>query len=161
MNHIYVGIGEYAVSKNPGHSIKTMALGSCVGVMVIDKKNGGVGLLHVALPDSSINKKRAENKPGSFADTGIPALLKAMRRVGWDGKSRLIVKLAGGASIMDPNNTFNIGKRNILAVKKILWAYKLGAIAEDLAGSISRTVSVEVSTGKVVISSPGRGQWEL
>jgi len=161
MNHIYVGIGEYAVSKNPEHSIKTMALGSCVGVMVIDKKNGGVGLLHIALPDSSINKKRAENKPGSFADTGIPALLKAMRRVGYDGKSRLIVKLAGGASIMDPNNTFNIGKRNILAVKKILWAYRLGAIAEDLAGSISRTVSLEVATGKVVISSPGRGQWEL
>lgn len=161
MDFIYVGIGELAVSKNPNHIIKTMALGSCVGVMVYDPKGGGAGMLHVALPDSSINQKRAQERPGSFADTGIPALLRAMRKVGYDGKSRLVVKLAGGASIMDPNNTFNIGKRNILAVKKILWGYRLGAISDDLGGSISRSVSLEVPTGKVTISSPGRGEWEL
>jgi len=161
MSFVYVGIGEYAVSNNPEHVIKTMALGSCVAVMVIDPVGGGAGLLHVALPDSSINKDRAEKKPGSFADTGIPALLNAMRRVGFPGKGRLIVKLAGGASIMDPNNTFNIGKRNILAVKKVLWGYRLGAISEDVGGTISRSVSLEVPTRRIVISSPGRGEWEL
>lgn len=161
MEFVYVGIGEFAVSRNPNHVLKTMALGSCVGVIVRDPKGGGMGLLHVALPDSSINQKRAQNKPGSFADTGIPALLREMRKVGYDGTGRLIVKLAGGASIMDPNNTFNIGKRNQLAIKKILWGFRMGAIAEDLGGSISRSVSVEVTTGRVVISSPGRGQWEL
>ncbi len=161
MGYLYVGIGEFAVSRDPSQILKTMALGSCVGVMIQDPKNGGAGLLHVALPDSSINQKRAQDKPGSFADTGIPALLKEMSKVGYDGKSRLIVKLAGGASIMDPNNTFNIGKRNILAVKKILWGYRLGAIAEDVGGAISRSVSVEIQTGRVTISSPGRGQWDL
>lgn len=161
MEYVYVGIGEFAASSNGAHMIKTMALGSCVGVMMLDKKSGAAGLLHVALPDSSINKKRAEDKPGSFADTGIPELLKAMKRAGWDGASRLVVKLAGGASIMDPNNTFNIGKRNILAVKKILWGYRLGAIAEDIGGSISRSVSVNVNTQTVTVSSPGRGEWEI
>ncbi len=161
MEHVYVGIGELAVSRNPNHVIKTMALGSCVGVMLHDPKSGCAGLLHIALPDSSINLKRAKEKPGSFADTGIPVLLRAMRKVGYDGKSRLIVKLAGGASIMDPNNTFNIGKRNILAVKKILWGYRLGAVGEDLAGAISRSVSIDVSTGIVSITSPGRGKWEI
>jgi chemotaxis protein CheD len=161
MEHVYVGIGELAVSRNPNHVIKTMALGSCVGVMIHDPKSGSAGLLHIALPDSSINLKRAKEKPGSFADTGIPTLLRAMRKVGYDGKSRLIVKLAGGASIMDPNNTFNIGKRNILAVKKILWGYRLGAVGEDLAGSISRSVSISISTGVVTINSPGREKWEI
>lgn len=161
MEFIYVGIGEFAVSRNPNHVLKTMALGSCVGVIVRDPKGGGAGLLHIALPDSSINQKRAQDKPGSFADTGIPALLKAMRKVGYDGTGRLTVKLTGGASIMDPNNTFNIGKRNILAIKKILWGFRMGAIAEDLGGSISRSVSVDVASGKTTISSPGRGQWEL
>ena len=161
MEFIYVGIGEFAVSRNPNHILKTMALGSCVGVIVRDAKSGGAGLLHVALPDSSINQKRAQEKPGSFADTGIPALLKAMRKVGYDGTSRLTVKLTGGASIMDPNNTFNIGKRNILAIKKILWGFRMGAISEDLGGSISRSVSVEIETGRVTITSPGRGQWDL
>jgi len=161
MEYIYVGIGEYAVSRDPNQIIKTMALGSCVGVIVRDPRSGGTGLLHVALPDSSINQRRAADKPGSFADTGIPALLKAMRKAGYDGNGRLTVKLTGGASIMDPNNTFNIGKRNILAIKKILWGLRMGAIAEDLGGSISRSVAVDISTGKVTISSPGRGQWDL
>lgn len=161
MNFLYVGIGEFAVSKDQTQVIKTMGLGSCVSILLYDPKEKLSGLIHIALPDSSINPKRAENKPGSFADTGVPAFLREMKRNGWDGKSRLIVKLAGGASIMDPNNTFNIGKRNILAIKKILWGYRLGAIAEDIGGNISRTVSMNVADGTVTISSPGRGEWEL
>ncbi len=159
MSVIYVGVGEYAVSKTPGDTIKTMALGSCVGVIFLMPKIRAVGLLHVALPDSSINHKRASEKPGMFADTGIPAIIKQIQKMGNNGK--IIMKLAGGAAIMDPNNTFNIGKRNILAVRKILWQYKLGAQTEDLGDSISRTVSIEVNTGKVYLSSPGRGEWQL
>jgi len=159
MKIMYVGVGEYAASKEK--TIKTMALGSCVAIIVLDTKNRAVGMLHVALPESSINKKRAAERPGMFADTGIPKLLDEMKKLGYTGEKKLIVKLAGGASIMDPNNTFNIGKRNILAVKKILWRFQLGAIAEDVGGSISRTVSVDINSGKVIISSPGRGDWEL
>ncbi len=159
MKIMYVGVGEYAASKE--NTIKTMALGSCVAVIVLDTQNRAVGMLHVALPESSINKKRAAERPGMFADTGIPNLLDEMKKLGYVGQKKLIVKLAGGASIMDPNNTFNIGKRNILAVKKILWRFQLGAIAEDVGGSISRTVSVDINSGKVIISSPGRGDWEL
>jgi len=64
MNVIYVGVGEYAASKTPGEIVKTLALGSCVAVVILDAKNKSVGLLHVALPESSINKKRAEERPG-------------------------------------------------------------------------------------------------
>ncbi|GBE29756.1 chemoreceptor glutamine deamidase CheD [bacterium BMS3Bbin04] len=161
MKTIYVGIGELAVSRNPEECIKTMALGSCVGVMTHDRTSGCWGLLHIALPESKINMTRAKAKPGTFADTGIPSLLREMRRAGWDGKTRLVVRLAGGATIMDPNSTFNIGKRNLLAVKKILWAYKLGAIAEHVGGEISRTVTVRIGEGKVTLSSPSIGEWEL
>jgi len=62
---------------------------------------------------------------------------------------------------MDPDGTFNIGKRNVLAIKKLFWKYKLGAIAEDVGRDYNRTVSVQVETGKVIVSSPGRGEWEL
>ena len=71
------------------------------------------------------------------------------------------VKLVGGASIMDKNEIFNIGKRNLLAVKKIMWAHGLGAVAEEVGGTISRTVSINVSNGEVKIFSPGRGTWTL
>ena len=161
MATIYVGVGEHAVSNCPEDVIKTMALGSCVGVVVLAPEYKAAGLLHVALPDSSINRKRGEQKPGTFADTGIPLLFKDMHMLGVNGNGRLIVKLAGGASIMDPNSTFNIGKRNLLAIKKALWKYGLGALAEDIEGTISRTVTIPLDTGKVIISSPGRGEWEI
>ncbi|MBC8203971.1 MAG: chemotaxis protein CheD [FCB group bacterium] len=158
---IYVGVGEFAVSKTPGDIVKTLALGSCIAVVLLDPRNRAVGLLHFALPDSSINKKRVSERPGMFADTGIAILLEEMKKLGYSGNRNMIVKLAGGASIIDPNNTFNIGKRNILAARKVLWNYRLGAIAEDIGGNSSRSVSVDVNTGKVILSSPGRGQWEL
>lgn len=161
MKIIYVGVGECAVSKTPFQVLKTLALGSCVAVIISDPKDKTVGLLHVALPDSSINKKRAIERPGLFADTGIAKLLDEMKKHGYDGKSRLMVKLAGGASIMDPNDTFSIGKRNILTVKKCLSRQELDAVAEDVGGSLSRGVAVDVNTGEVTISSPGRGDWKL
>lgn len=161
MRTIYVGVGEYAASKAPGDVIKTMALGSCIAVIFLDPSNGTVGILNVALPDSSINKNRILEKPGMFADTGIPVLLNLMMKNGYNGKGQLIVKLVGGASILSPNNTFNIGKRNALAVKKALGKHQLGAIAEDLGNNFSRSVSIEVKTGKVTVSSPGRGQWTI
>jgi len=160
MNVVYVGVGEMATSRKPEQIVKTLALGSCVAVVMLDPQNKTVGLLHVALPDSSINKKRALERPGMFADTGLETLMENMKNQGFLG-GRLVVKLVGGASVMDPNNTFNIGKRNILSVKKTLWKYKLGALSEDVGGSISRSVAINVKTGKVVISSPGRGDWEI
>lgn len=161
MGTIFIGVGEYAVSKRSGDVLKMMALGSCIGVIMFDLVSGTVGAVHVALPDSSINEKKAVRKPGMFAETGIAMLLNKMNKLAIDKKNRFIVKIAGGASIMDPNNTFNIGKRNILAVRKYLWKHRLGAIAEDVGESFSRTVTVSVDTKRIIISSPGRGEWEL
>jgi chemotaxis protein CheD len=157
----YVGIGELAVSKDPADVLKTMALGSCVGIMMYDPSVKAAGLLHVALPDSAAGKATGGNKPGRYADTGIPLLIAAMRKLGSGVNRNTIVRLAGGASMMDLKETFNIGKRNILAVKKLLWKHNLLVKAEDTGGSISRTVTINVDSGKIILSSPGRSKWEI
>ena len=161
MSNIYVSPGEIAVTNNTDDIIKTLALGSCVAVIFIDYENGSVGLLHVTLPDSKINFRPTLDKPGTFADTGIPKLIDLMKKKGYDGNGSLTVKLVGGASIIEPQSMFNIGKRNVLAIKKALWKYKLGSISEDLGNTISRSASVECSSGKVFVTSPGRGIWEI
>lgn len=162
MSDLVLGIGDYGASKTPGASVKTYALGSCVAVMILDPRTRTVGMIHIALPDSNINLQKVRERPGYFADTGIPRLLQEMTRVSGNSNLRsMVVKLAGGASIMDPNDTFNIGKRNVLAAKKILWASGLGPLAEDVGGNYSRTVSVSVNTGEISISCPGRGQWKI
>ena len=80
----YIGVGEFTTSKTPGDIIKTLALGSCVAVVLLDPKQRAVGMLHVALPDSSINKKRRQERPGMFADTGVPVLMREMIKLGYD-----------------------------------------------------------------------------
>lgn len=152
-----IGIGELGVVNEPGEVLKTLALGSCVAVIILDPASRTVGMAHVALPDSEVQPDRARKLPGYFADSAIPVLLEAMQKAGGNTDlRRLVVKLAGGASVMDQNNTFNIGKRNLLAVKKLLWQKRMGAVAEAVGGKISRTVNIYVDTGKVEITTPGR-----
>lgn len=162
MGTIILGVGDLGATNTPGDVVKTLALGSCVAVMVLDPRSHCVGMVHVALPESSIAPDKATTKPGYFADTGLPHLINQIKKIGGttNGKE-FIVKLVGGASVMDPNNTFNIGKRNLLAIKKILWSQGMGAVAEDVGGHISRSVAVDVDTGKVVVTSAGRGNWEI
>jgi chemotaxis protein CheD len=154
-----VGIGEYRVSNCLEDEIKTFALGSCVAVITYNRQEKKAGLIHLALPDSSVNKKKAAERPGYFVDTGLPAFL-ALAKGKSPGFNDTWIKIVGGSNIMDDNHRFDIGKRNVLAVKKYLWREKLGIIAEETGGTISRTVNVSVATGKVTVSSKGK-LWEL
>lgn len=157
-----LGIGEFGASRTPGDVVKTLGLGSCVAVVMLDPGTRTVGMVHVALPDSSIaTPDDIKRLPGRFADTAIPALLNCMAKLGANKCENMIVKLAGGAVIMDPKNTFNIGKRNVLAIKKLLWERGMGARAEDVGANYSRSVSVSVDSGLVEVYSPGRGQWTV
>ena len=160
---LLLGVGDYGATAANGGVIKTMALGSCIALMILDRGTRCVGMDHIALPESSVSPDRARQLPGYFADTGIPALMEQMRRISgsFSKPSNLIVKIAGGANVADPNNTFNIGKRNVLAAKKILWQFGLGPMAEDVGGSHSRTVTLYRDTGRIILSCPGRPDWEL
>jgi chemotaxis protein CheD len=159
MANLTIGIGEWAVSKNQDDVLKTYALGSCVAVMIYDSKARVAGLIHVALPDSAIDSERARSQPGYFADTGLPRMIQEMKELG-ALRGSVWVKLAGGAAVMDAQNFFDIGKRNLLAVKRILWKSSLGPLAEDTGGNNSRTVSFSVIDGTVRLSS-GPKSWEI
>lgn len=90
-----------------------------------------------------------------FADTGIPYLFRSAYELG-AVKKRLIVKVAGGSSLLDDNGTFNIGKRNYIILRKIFWKNGILIDAEDVGGSISRTVRLEVGTGRVTVKNRGK-----
>lgn len=161
MAEIVLGIGGLGATNAKDTRLKTYALGSCVAIVILDPHTRTVGMVHVALPDSSIKPEKVATLPGYFADTGIPALLNEMKKCGARGPQGLIVKLAGGAQIMDQNNTFNIGKRNALAAKKVLWGFGLAPVAEDLGANYSRTVTLSTDTGIMTLSTPGRPEWHI
>jgi len=107
--------------------------------------------------------KKAESRPAYFADTAIVAMFAELDRI-TDSKGRYIVKLAGGAAVLSTtpaNDNMNIGKRNILATKKALWKKGLGAIAEDLGGTESRSVKLDQGSLVVQISQGNRVIKEL
>ncbi len=163
MSMLVIGVGGIGLANNGDHEgVKTFALGSCVAVMVHDPRSGFVGMVHVALPNSSTNQKRAGTLPGYFADTGIAELLKQAARMRGGKRPRdLVVKVAGGASIIKSSASFNIGKRNSEAVMKLLSSQGLRVSASDIGGNISRTVSIERGSGRVTVASPGRPAWGL
>ncbi len=146
-----LGLGELAATERMEEELKTFALGSCIGLVLFDRKSEVVGMAHVVMPDSMISPNKAQHEPGRFADTAVPALIAEMKSKGSTGK--LVAKLAGGALISEVNASYEIGKRNTLAVKKLLWKYRIPALAEELGGSICRTVSTGTN-GEIRISTP-------
>jgi len=157
MTQIVVGIADCQASKDRNTSLVTYALGSCVGVGVFDPTSSVGGLLHILLPESSLDAVKAAKNPAMFADTGVPVLLNRCLELGAI-KSRLRVWLAGGSAVMDSRGVFNIGKRNQLAVRKALWKAGVLALSEDLGGQGSRTVRLELETGKFWIRAAGADQ---
>lgn len=153
MSIITVGISDLAVSKNPD-IIVTYALGSCVGICLYDKTNQIGGMAHIMLP-SSIEVSLNENGK-KFADTGIYLLLKELERAGAK-TSMLQAKIAGGAQMFTGINTFNIGLRNIKAVKQVLEAYRIPIIAEETGDKIGRTIFYDLKSGALEVKSAIHG----
>lgn len=160
MKQIVVGVGEYQVSNDPEAVLATFSLGSCVAVALYDPLVKVGGLLHLMLPESDINPLRAKEKPGMFADTGIPLLLEECLRLGAQ-KGRLQVKVVGGAEMLDSSGFFMIGKRNLAAVRKILWQNGLFIMKQEVGGNVNRSVFLDLGTGKVTVRISGEGTKEL
>lgn len=149
-NDIVVDIADLRVSRDVTATLVTYSLGSCLGVTVYDPEVRVAGMVHFMLPESALSPEKAKVKPAMFADTGIPALFKAAYELGAQ-KKRMQVRVAGGSQLLDDNGTFNIGKRNYVMLRKLFWKNGVLIEAEDVGGSVSRTLRMEVATGRVTV----------
>ncbi len=160
MAEIVVGISDVKVSNKADDVLVTYALGSCIGITVYDPVAKVGGMLHYMLPDSTLDPEKAREKPAMFADTGIPLLFKSCYKLGAE-KKRMIVKVAGGASILDDTNYFRIGQKNVMALRKIFWKNNVLIEKEDTGKSCNRTVRLKIGNGQVLIKSSGEDLREL
>lgn len=154
---LVVGVADVKLAGTAGDRLITYALGSCLGIVIHDPVAGVAGLLHVMLPDSTIDRAKAERNPAMFVDTGVPLLFRESYRLG-ARKERIVVKVAGGAhsGATEDADQFQIGKRNLLMLRKLLWKNNVLLHAHDTGGcQTSRTMVVDVATGAVVIRSQG------
>ena len=153
---IAVGIGDLKVSAVREETLVTYGLGSCMGITIWDPVSRVAGILHFMLPESQSDLARAKDNPALYADTGIPLLFKSAYQIGAE-KKRLLVRVAGGAQVLDGKGVFNIGRRNYLAMKKIFWKAGVMIHAEEVGSNVSRTLRLEVGSGKLLLQEAGAG----
>jgi chemotaxis protein CheD len=157
---LIVGIGDCRISNNPSDVIVSHALGSCIAIVLYDPLARVAGLLHYMLPQSSLDAGSAVTRPLMFADTGIPLLLQGALQLGAT-ISRCLLFVTGGARMLDSNGTFDIGQRNHLAMREILSRMGIRVHQEDIGGTSLRTISVEVGSGHVKLSTAGHADRRL
>jgi chemotaxis protein CheD len=147
---LIVGMGEYVVTDNEDAIIRTFALASCVAVTVYSPLRRVAGMIHVVLP-APFYERDQKSRPGYFAKTGIPLLIDAMYSQYGCSKEELQVQLYGGAESMLNLDIYNIGKKNIDSVKRTLSEIGLVIHKTDLQGYDSRSISMDVKNGLVVV----------
>jgi chemotaxis protein CheD len=157
---LVVGVADMVASNDPNAQLVTYSLGSCLGVVVYDPSPRIGGLLHIMLPDSSIDPVKGAAMPFMFVDTGVPRLFQALFHLGAD-RRRLVIRVAGGAQFLDPNGVFNIGERNQQALVRLLARNGYRIQAQDVGGVSSRTVRLDLASGQLSIRSPGREAYLL
>jgi chemotaxis protein CheD len=151
-----IGVADLKISWDVTDVLITYALGSCLGVTVYDIRLKRAGLLHCMLPDSSIDRTKAAGNPCMYVDSGMKVMLDDFYRNG-SLKNDLIIRVAGGSS-SKPNEEedfFQIGRRNFVSLRKYLWNEGIMLKAYDVGGYGSRTVTLDVENGKMLIKSKG------
>ncbi len=159
---LVVGVGDMVITSDPAAVLVTYALGSCIGVTVYDPVAKVGGLLHFMLPSSELNPEKATANPAKFGDTGIPMLFKACYEKG-AVKERLVVCAAGGAEVLAADGHFQIGSRNRTLLRKMFWKNNVLLAEDDTGGAASRTLSMAMRDGRVMVRSQGaeRALWPL
>jgi chemotaxis protein CheD len=151
---LVVNVADMVASNDSNAELVTYSLGSCLGITVYDPLAKVGGLLHVMLPDSSIDPPKAASSPFMFVDTGLPRLIAAVTSLG-GSPPRFIIRVAGGSQFLDPGRIFNIGQRNQEALECLLARQGYTVQARDTGGVASRTLRFELATGRISIRIPG------
>lgn len=144
-----VRMGEVIVARNPT-VLSSLSIGSCVAIMLYDKKNKIGGVAHTMLPKSEgmDNMK----KPGKFVDKAIENLIKKMEQ--WGSKRRdIVAKLVGGANMFPDLNVQNIGDENITAARAKLKTEGIKITNEDIGGNEGRSIEFDLETGDVNVKT--------
>jgi chemotaxis protein CheD len=156
MAQLSVGISDWKVCREPDTLI-TYALGSCVGICMYDREKHVAGLSHIMLPDSAASAEAINFNRMKFADTAIPDMFNKMIQLGAN-HTRITAKIAGGALMFtSASERFNIGERNVTAVKAALSKIRVPIIASDTGFNFGRTVVFFSNDGRVEVKSTIHG----
>ena len=153
-----VGMGEIMVAESP-HLLRSVGIGSCIAVTLYDRDTTIGGLAHIVLP--CIEEAHNKSSPARFSDVAIGMMIDQMQAHGASIQD-IRAKIFGGANmfpgIISTDSTMDIGKRNILAVRKELERHNIDIVAEEVGDNIGYSVLFNTEDGSVVVKTAHNGE---
>lgn len=155
MQYNIVDISGLKISTDPKEMLVTFSLGSCLGVAVFDPVAQVAGMLHCMLPLAKLDRQKAESTPGMFVDSGVPALFNEMFQYG-ARKSQMRVTISGAARVLQGQDHFRIGERNVEVCRRILEKNRIPIYLDKTGGEQCRTIFLDVGTGQFTVRCGGQ-----
>ena len=161
-SQVHVAMGALAVSLDQKHVLETF-VGSCVALCLFDSHAKVAGMAHVMLPEGNKKSSSNPNNSGKYADQAVENLLKIILQNG--GKlGRIRAKMVGGANMFTHERgtaLFNIGEKNVQALRKFLKLHDIPIVSEDVGLNYGRKVEFNVKSGDLVVSNRLDGKRRL
>jgi chemotaxis protein CheD len=145
-----IPIGEIGVARDSG--VLRTFVGSCVAVVLQDRRRRVAALAHVMLPAAN----GRVTPPGKYADTAVPEMLRLLGLLAGESVA-CTAMLAGGARMFAFGAGSPIGEQNVTALERALALVGIPITARDCGGECGRRVSLDVATGSVTTEMVGRG----
>ncbi|MDF1535402.1 MAG: chemotaxis protein CheD [bacterium] len=160
MKPVVVGISEFRLAWRPVKLV-TYGLGSCVAVVLFARDEGIGSMAHIMLPMAYGNNDT--DTPGKFADTAVAGMVRMMEQQGISPPG-IVAKITGGADMFAgqfKGKGRRIGARNILAARKALDNFGIRLVAQDVGGTVGRSVEFMTDTGVLTVRTLRGGMKEL
>lgn len=155
---LQVGIADMQALKGNAE-LQCLGLGSCISICLMDPEANVAGMAHIVLPKSF--DESSVDRPGKFADTGVPELVEKMVQLG-ASRSRLVAAVVGGAQAVSSEEAKNafitIGDRTASAVVEQLQNLGIKCVGTDVGGNLGRTVTLSSDSGQVLVRKLAKGE---
>jgi chemotaxis protein CheD len=146
---VKVGMAQFRVGAAPLRII-TMALGSCLGLVLYDPEACIGALAHAMHPRR--DRVRSNEDTAKFVDSVIGAMLERMLKLG-ARRELITAKIFGGARMFDhvagSPGVLQIGEKNVVTAREELKRLGIPILAECVGGTKGRTILFDVSDGSV------------
>lgn len=155
---VFLQTGDCFLGVRP--TLVSTVLGSCVAVTMCEPGKGIGAICHAFLPDS-VSFKHSGREPQAcrFVDTALENMFSSLMKLKIN-PDNVVVKMFGGASGLmggaERTNLYDIGGRNIFAVRKWLLEHGLTVSRSQVGGSHGRKLHFLTHTGDVWVKQLNR-----
>ena len=162
---ISIPIGHFALkdtSKIKGNTYPKFiiyGLGSCVALILFDKKAKIHAMSHILLPSfQNVKEKTPLRYPQKYADQAVKDLITLITRKG-ASSTNLRAVIIGGAKIFK-NHYNNIGEENVKMVKKELEERDIKVVQQVIGGTSGRNIKFDTKDDSIFVKTTGKSEFK-